>query len=195
MIAPPPCSFMMRAAAWEQTNTALTLMSMILENSSTVYSYRLVREDTPALFARMSRLPKRAFTDAKASATSCGSQRFGQMPITRPSYSVSCASALSTESCREPQMATFAPLSRNFFAMAKPMPRVPPVTTAVFPFNIVRSSFIVPRSSPNTVLLSWIPPRASPCSPGSSPQTAGCRRRSQTRCPQPAPVRPDWACI
>ena len=98
MIAPPPCSFMMRAAAWEQTNTALTLTSMILVNSSTVYSYRLVREDTPALFARMSRLPKRAFTDAKACATSCGSHRFGQMPITRPSYSVSLASALSTES-------------------------------------------------------------------------------------------------
>src|SRR5574344_734312 len=41
----------------------------------------------------------------------------------------------STEFCLEPNSATFAPLSKNVFTMEKPIPLVPPVTIAVFPFN------------------------------------------------------------
>ena len=86
--------------------------------------------------ARMSRLPNSSFTEAKAAAASSGEQRSGQIPITRPSYSESCARALSTDSFLEPATATLAPFSRYFFTMAKPIPLVPPVTMAVFPVNM-----------------------------------------------------------
>src|SRR5690606_26175647 len=38
-----------------------------------------------------------------------------------------------------PVMTTFAPCSTNSFAVANPMPALPPVTTAIFPSNLLIS--------------------------------------------------------
>src|ERR1017187_6594314 len=46
-----------------------------------------------------------------------------------------CFSDLSTAACVRPQMATAAPSCSRSSAMARPMPRVPPVTMAYLPFS------------------------------------------------------------
>jgi len=45
------------------------------------------------------------------------------------------ALALSSSDWRRPVMKTYAPSSTNFFAVANPIPLLPPVMTATFPFS------------------------------------------------------------
>ena len=75
---------------------------------------------------------------SSSAATASSLPRSGQAPDTGQSgfSSFNAARALSTVSCLEPNSTTAAPFSRNFLTVANPIPLVPPVITATFPFNI-----------------------------------------------------------
>src|ERR1700674_1022407 len=55
--------------------------------------------------------------------------------------------AASSPACRRPVMKTYAPSATNRFAVARPMPLFPPVTTATLP-----SSFPLIVSSPHLLV-------------------------------------------
>ena len=59
------------------------------------------------------------------------------------SFSFKAATAFSAVSCREPVRITVAPSRRNASTVARPMPRVPPVTMAIlFSKSIIHTSFL-----------------------------------------------------
>src|SRR5690606_41130233 len=81
-------------------------------------------EPIPALFTRISTPPNSAFTRAKAAFTEAVSVTSQPMPMCgAPSTAPAAASSRSST-------ATRAPSSASRLAMAAPIPRAPPVTTA-----------------------------------------------------------------
>ena len=126
-------------AAAVQTSTASWFTSNVFCARTTSMSiigpkYGLV----PALLTRMSSRPKRASVPATQDWASSGfptwaavqaTRSSGTPPATRPAAASARSSAL-----REVIM-TLAPASAKRAAMARPIPRLPPVISAVFPLS------------------------------------------------------------
>jgi hypothetical protein len=92
---------------------------------------------TAALLTRMSTLPKRAAAAAtvcRTDASSPASQRC-QNTARPPSACSAFAVSRSTDSV-VPQMASSAPSRYRRSAIARPMPRPPPVTSATWPSSL-----------------------------------------------------------
>src|SRR5258708_35251977 len=91
----------------------------------------------PALLIRMSGDPRSARTDAKNAVTDASSEMAQRCakpatPSARMALSVSCAASSRSRY----EMATDAPRSASATAIARPIPRDPPVTTATRPFRL-----------------------------------------------------------
>ncbi len=135
MITPPAPST--RDAAWQPLKTPLMLTSTIWSSCSGVYESSGMECEMPALLHTMSSPPKCSAASRNAASSAASSATFGQMPMTGASgFSARMAStAFCAVSSRLPHRATFAPSSRKRLTIARPMPREPPVTTAVFPVS------------------------------------------------------------
>src|SRR5262245_4593587 len=125
---------MILAANWVSSIGPFRLTSSTRSQSSSLISRRGPSRLIPALFTRMS-MPPRAAT---AAATAC---RQPSIVPTSPgagtsfSRGPSCASVFSTDAAELPFTATRAPALRNSSTVARPTPRVPPVTNTRFPSN------------------------------------------------------------
>ena len=105
--------------------------------SSVICSNGALR-DTPALFKRISILPKAAMVSSKARRTSETSATSPCTARTRPrAVAPMLASAWSRPSRPRATMATSAPDAANRVATASPTPLLPPVTTAALPARLI----------------------------------------------------------
>src|SRR5579883_1438460 len=101
-------------------------------HSSGVISPTLRKTPRPALLIRMSRPPKARSMHWKKFWTSSNLLMSAGCPKTLPAPR-SSAAARSTDSLVRPQNATEAPSCSRRSTIARPMPRVPPVTAATLP--------------------------------------------------------------
>ena len=128
-----------RTAAPVQTSTESWFTSNVFWARTTSMSiigpkYGLV----PALLTRMSRPPKRATVSATHDRASSGLPTWAAVQATRSSgapAATSPAAASARSSAVRDVIITFAPASTNREAMPRPMPRLPPVMSAVFPLS------------------------------------------------------------
>ena len=111
----------------------------------------------PALFTRMSTRPNASATCAAIPCTCSESRTSASTPSDlRPSASISCTTGSTgrwmrsvppaTASGSRATIATSAPCSASVSAIPRPMPWLPPVTTATLP---VRSNFGIPAPLPH----------------------------------------------
>src|ERR1051325_8707530 len=132
MIHPPPRFFMCGSTARQQWKTPVRFVSMTSCHCSTDISATGVKTPTPALLIRMSMPPKRSAAALKARSTSSYLRTSAccDMP-SAPSSLIACDRWCALV----PVMTTFASVVTRARAMARPMPRDPPVTTAVLPMS------------------------------------------------------------
>ena len=92
----------------------------------------------PALFTSTWRPPKRATVSATQALASSGRPTWEAIQATRSSGAPAAtrpAAASARSSALRLVIMTLAPASTNLEAVARPMPRLPPVTSAVFPLS------------------------------------------------------------
>src|SRR5215472_3614114 len=132
MMRPP--SVMCRAAAWAATNTARTSTAHSRSAWSTVISSSGPPSKMPALLTRMSIWPSCWTVCSTAAVTAPGSALSAWMTSTRPlSASICLATAWALPVAVTYVKATAAPLRASRRAIAAPIPRLPPVTSATLP--------------------------------------------------------------
>src|SRR5215472_2514443 len=125
MIRPP--SLMCRAAAWQATKTARTSTAHKWSACSTVASSTGPPMKVPALLTRMSSAPSPCTVWSTAAPSAW-------MTSTRPpSASICLATACALPVAVTYVKATAAPLRASRRAIAAPIPRLPPVTSATLP--------------------------------------------------------------
>src|SRR5699024_11114051 len=94
----------------------------------------------PLLFTRISIAPKCAFVSSTTFLTSSGLETSqAKANESTPSFFISSLISSQSSNLRE-QMTTLAPASAYPIATCPPRPRAPPVTIAVFPSNLNKSS-------------------------------------------------------
>src|SRR5260370_24596587 len=139
MMRPP--SFMCFSAACVATNTPRMLMSITRSISSSVVSANDFGMAVPALFTSTSSRPNVATVFSTAAATASASAASAWIAIAfRPARSISLTTDAAASAPFVYVMATFAPSAARRLAIAAPMPREPPVISAIFPssfFDIV----------------------------------------------------------
>src|SRR5712692_2596056 len=120
----------------------LKLTAMILSHVSSALSRKGSSLSHPALFTTMSSWPNCARASSTARLTSARRVRSqpSASPLT-PSASISCLTA-SALSARMSSTATSSPSCARPSAMARPMPRPPPVTSAVLPLSFMTLSLL-----------------------------------------------------
>src|SRR6266571_4482205 len=128
MIVPSLCSS--GIADWIVKSTPLRLIPTILSNCSSVILPRGACSSATALAMTVSSLPCLAFTSLSSASISVRLDASALAPKLRGPIS---STALSSRSCWRPVTTTVAPCATNSLAIAKPIPVVPPVTTATFP--------------------------------------------------------------
>src|ERR1051325_35322 len=104
---------------------------------STDISATGVNTPTPALLIRISMPPKRDAAALNMRSTSAYSRTFAMLPM---AFAPSSRAASSSGFCFVPVITTFASLLLSARAMARPMPREPPVTIAVFPLSVAMTT-------------------------------------------------------
>ena len=129
-----PPSFILGAAFWTVKNTDLKLSVATASNSSSVTS----RKDCgglspPAFTTTMSIGPSFAAASANSESRSSIEVTSQGMASARSPRATEAASILRGS---RPQTATRAPSARNTRATARPIPLVPPVTTATLPSSL-----------------------------------------------------------
>ena len=92
------------------------------------------------MLTRISMVPYLLPTSSKAFFTSAASLRLGQIPSTTAFgyFSLKVVTALSAVSWRLAQRTTLAPSLKKASTVAKPIPRLPPVTIATLFFNLIK---------------------------------------------------------
>ena len=104
---------------------------MTWRHSSKVVSVSGLKTATPALFTSASIRPKRCAACANAFVTCCGSDTSQVIASTRSPCSRASAAPASASTGASMSTSTAAsPRDRNILAIASPMPRAAPVTTA-----------------------------------------------------------------
>ncbi len=116
--------------ARERRTPDMTLVSKKRVQSASGMSKKGFGSKMPALLTRMSMAPAALASLAQPSAV----ETSAAMPVTAPPpAALTAATPLSTVSCLRPLTTTLAPVAARPLAMARPMPAVEPVTSAVFP--------------------------------------------------------------
>src|SRR6202162_3895081 len=135
MMRPP--SFMWFSAAWVVANTPRMLMSITRSISSSVVSSNGFGMAVPALFTSTSSRPKAATAFSTAPLTALASAASAWIATAFPPASsmVLITAAAALESLAY-VMATLAPSAARRFAIAAPIPREPPVTSATLLVNL-----------------------------------------------------------
>ena len=132
MMKPPPRRCRCGSAAWQALNTPVRFVSITSDHCSGVIAATSAKMPTPALLIRMSRPPKRATVASTTRrhvvvAAHVGLQRLdgarARRPRSRGRAADRCASL-------RPVTVTFTPSATSARAIARPMPREPPVTIA-----------------------------------------------------------------
>src|SRR5688572_15059508 len=134
-ILPPPARFMCGYAACEATKALVRFVSSTSFHSSSEYSSGRLRTLMPALLTRISRRPSR-FAASSTIARQLASSFRSASSATAPGRLCSAAAFLALS---RPAIATLAPAAASPCAMARPMPPLPPVTSAVLPLRSKRS--------------------------------------------------------
>ena len=133
MIRPQPRAAMPVPYRWPSRNGAVRLTAMVWSHCAWVSSGSGGRRLIPALFSRMSGSPNGT---AAASAARPSSPRSARSALTHAAWHPSAPSS-STVSCRafSPRAisTTRAPARASAPPMARPIPELPPVTTATRP--------------------------------------------------------------
>ena len=130
MMRPDPRLTISPPNTWQLRNMPVMLVSITRSQSASLISSVGTRLVVPAAYTMMSSRPKVSTqasltrSSSDVSATSAGTRR-----VRRPRPSISAATA-STFAARRPVTTTSAPASARPRAMARPMPLVPPTTTA-----------------------------------------------------------------
>lgn len=172
---PHPASTIAGTSARHSTNGAVTFTAIVDAHASSVVRESGALGATPALLISTSTRPTRAATSASAASIEARSAR--SHAIATPSAPPIDAATSSSSLRVRPVTTTRYPARPSALAMARPMPRPPPVTSAV------RAEVVMPishRRSPRR----WLP-RGGPV-PLRSP-------RRMPRRPDEAPRgRPHW---
>src|SRR5580692_11383283 len=142
MIRPP--LFKCFNAACVVASMPRTLMFITRSISSSVVSSNVFGMAVPALFTRTSSRPKVATVFSTALLTASTSAASAWIARAFPPLrSIALTTAEAALTSFAYVMATLAPSSASRFAIAAPMPREPPVTSATFSVNVDMSSPMV----------------------------------------------------
>src|ERR1700733_8977487 len=142
MILPPPAAFMAGWTVCEHRNALVRLVLITLSHSSSESACGALRILMPALLTRISIRPSSLPTRPTIAVTADGSVTSATTDIAlTPSLARSAAAAIDFASLR-PTIAILAPASASPRAMPRPMPPLPPVTSATLPRRSNRSGFI-----------------------------------------------------
>ena len=114
---------------------ALTLTSNVLFQSLSCISSNALVINIPTLLNKISTCPYTSRTCFFNSFTACSSVTSHEKNIASPFFSRISSTTLFPFSTFLPTTITVAPSSANNFAEASPIPEVPPVINAIFPFN------------------------------------------------------------
>src|SRR5262245_50964983 len=146
MILPRLRSIMPGATARAQRNMEVRLVASTPSHSSSVTSSDGLSRVTPALLTRMSmgpRVPSASLTACRISSALVTSRGIARARPPAPSIS---AAADTISSLARAAQAILAPASAKASAMARPRPRLAPVTNAVRPSREKRRSVVLPPS-------------------------------------------------
>src|SRR5713101_7130451 len=131
IMSPPPCRIIDGTTARETRKTLFRFVLSTRSHSSSLFSCAGPKSPMPALLTRIPTGPSFAsvaetsFPTSSARVTSAVCQK---TLLVCPRNASAVAPSLSLS---RPQMATPAPSSASFMAIARPMPRPPPVTSAI----------------------------------------------------------------
>jgi len=139
-IRPPPWRFMCGIASRARRIAANSLSSKSACHIASVAAANSPVAEVPALLTRMSSRPKAASVSATTRSQSAALLTSACTGATRPPAARISAAVCSSRSRPRAAIATAAPSCASSTAVARPMPCVPPVTIATFPFR--------PRSMP-----------------------------------------------
>jgi len=132
IIRPERCLTNERVKPLVNRNAPLRLVLMTESQSASLMRIRRPSRVTPALLMRMSTLPQSARIFSAAALTAAASDTSTAMAqALRPSARTSPATFSEFSAVRDTQT-TSAPSLANFKAIARPMPRPAPVTTAIW---------------------------------------------------------------
>src|SRR5579863_4942592 len=141
MILPAPRASMSRPNSRARMNWALRSISMILSQYSSGCSAAGLRRMLPPLLTRISMGGHSRFTSSTNARTAVRSLRSQANPqYLRPQARTSCSMALPAGSSAALVATISAPAWARPAAMALPIPRRAPVTRAVLPVSLKRSS-------------------------------------------------------
>src|SRR2546429_797834 len=136
MMMRPPL-FMCFSAACVATSAPRTLMSITRSISSSVVSSKVFGIAVPALFTSTSSRPKVATVFSTAPLTASTSAASAWIATAFPPLSsIALTTAEAALASFAYVMDTLAPSAASRFAIAAPMPREPPVTSATFLLNL-----------------------------------------------------------
>src|SRR5262245_52581703 len=139
MIRPERCFIMISAAIRQNRNTPSRLVPNTVRQSSSDIRTNRPSRITPALFTRMSSFPPHSFCTRSiqsfavfgAAASPCIDRAIPPDCIT------SATSALAASRLPRYTNATLAPSAANDLTIARPMPRLPPVTSAILSLSSI----------------------------------------------------------
>src|SRR5213592_3631184 len=141
MTRPPPfCRIMSFVAARVMRNAPRRLTSMTWSQSSSFMRTRRPSRMTPALLTRMSTRPNRCLAASTRRSASSRLAASAATPRTAPPCASSSFAERWSRSASRPETTTAAPSSASNAAIARPMPRPPPVTIATRPS---RAPFVI----------------------------------------------------
>src|SRR5690606_37490795 len=153
-ILPPPRRSMSRAACWAPKSNALLLMFNV--QSQWFSSSSIKGRNTPeaALLMYMSKPPEVASISSNMALSFSISPTLALMRCTFDPVSRSISAAVSSAGLRlrKKLMYTSHPSAASRLAMARPIPRLPPVTNAIFPSNRRISSCFIDLLSFLTII-------------------------------------------
>ena len=137
LMRPPPRFFMCGTARRVQRMAPNTLSSMSSDHILSSISRKLPRCEVPALLSRMSMPPNCLTTASKKRSMSAGLRMSGRnCQHFAAELADFCCGVIQLFLPRA-QMATLAPSRASCTAVARPMPSLPPVITAILPFKSV----------------------------------------------------------
>src|SRR6185503_14333904 len=139
-ILPPPARLRCGYAACAATNALVRFVSTTSFHSSRLYSCGCLRTFMPALLTRMSRRPSRCAASSTIARQDFSSVRSACRANVLPP---SCFTAAAFFALSRPAMATAAPACASPRAMPRPMPPLPPVTSAALPLR--SNTLFLPR--------------------------------------------------
>ena len=147
-MSPEPRRIMEGATARERRKTLLRLVSSTRSQSASVFSWAGPNRPMPALLTRMVMGPSAASVLAIRSVMSAPFVTSAIWVCTGRPILASPRPDSSSAARSRPQIETAAPSMASRYAMARPMPRLPPVTSATPPL----SGFLT-REAPSVLLI------------------------------------------